>query len=73
MQNLFQLGVRDADLPAPDRRRMSDGGMLERTAKRVSTDHPSRAHDYNACLPCRGNVHLPTLLSVPRFTFLSLI
>ncbi len=31
----------------------SDGGVLERMAKRVSTDHPGRAHDYNACLPRR--------------------
>src|SRR6202007_2078072 len=48
MQDLFQLGVRDADISAPDSRHTSDDGVLERIAKGVSANHPSRAHNYQA-------------------------
>ena len=54
MQNLCQLGVRDAELPAPDRRHTSDGGVIERVAKGVSADHSGRAHDYKALWPAVG-------------------
>ena len=57
MENIFQLGVRDSKLPAPDHRRTRQGGMIERVAKGVSTDHSRRAHDYNAFLARRRNTH----------------
>src|SRR5580693_9855673 len=57
MQNFMQLGVRDAEFPAPDRRRGSDGGVFERIAQSVSTNHSSRAHDYQALLNRAGNIH----------------
>ena len=33
MQNLFQLGMRDAELLAPNRGQAPDGGVLQRVAK----------------------------------------
>jgi hypothetical protein len=42
VHNLVQLGMRNVELPANDRRRRLDGGMLERIAKGVSTDHSRR-------------------------------
>src|ERR1700747_2626123 len=57
MHNFMQLGVRDAEFPAPNRRRASDGGVFERIAKSVSTNHSSRAHDYQALLTRAGNIH----------------
>jgi hypothetical protein len=50
MQNFSQLGMREAKLPAADRRHMTDGRVLQRVAKSVSADHSRRAHDYNALL-----------------------
>jgi hypothetical protein len=52
MQNLCQLGMRDAELPAPDRCRTSDGGVLYRVTKALSADHSRRAHDYKGLLAC---------------------
>src|SRR6266478_5831494 len=49
--------MRNVELPANDRRRRLDGGMVERIAKGVSTDHSRRAHNYKACLIPRRNVH----------------
>src|ERR1700756_244807 len=57
MHNFMQLGVRDAEFPAPNRRRASDGGVFERITKSVSTNHSSRAHDYQALLTCARNIH----------------
>ena len=57
VHNLVQPGMRNVELPANDRRRRLDGGMLERIAKGVSTDHSRRAHQYKACLIPRRNVH----------------
>jgi hypothetical protein len=57
MQYLFQLGVRDAKLPAPDSGYMFDGGVFERAANGVSADHPSRAHDYKSLLTRSRNVY----------------
>src|SRR5258708_3780554 len=49
--------MRNVELPANDHRRRLDGGMVERIAKGVSTDHSRRAHNYKACLMGRRNVH----------------
>src|SRR5580692_2533311 len=57
MHNFMQLGVRDAEFPAPNRRRAFDGGVFEPIAKSVSTNHSSRAHDYQALLTRAGNIH----------------
>jgi hypothetical protein len=57
VHNLVQLGMRNVELAANDRRRRLDGGVLERIAKGVSTDHSRRAHNYKACLIPRRNVH----------------
>ncbi len=57
MQDLFQLRVRDAKLPAPDSRHTCNGGVLERVAQGASTDHACGAHDGNTCLAHRRNVH----------------
>ena len=46
-------------LLAPDGRHTSNGGVLERISKRVSTDHSSRAHDNKVLLANRRNVYLP--------------
>ena len=56
MQNLFQLGVRDTDPLAPNSGHACDGRVFERVAKGVSTDHPSRTHDYKAPLVRSRNV-----------------
>src|SRR5579863_6507235 len=45
MENLLQLGMHDTERSAPDGRRTSNGGVFKSVSKRVSTDHPSRAHD----------------------------
>jgi len=58
MENLFQLGMRDTDLSAPDGRRTSNGGVLKGVSKRVTTDHSSRAHDNEVLLASRPNVYL---------------
>jgi hypothetical protein len=58
MENLFQLGVRNTDLSAPDGRHASNDGVLERISKRVSTDHSCRGHDNNVLLASRRNVYL---------------
>jgi hypothetical protein len=57
MHNFMQLAVRDAEFPAPNRRRASNGGLFERIAKSVSTNHSGRAHDYQALLTRAGNIH----------------
>src|SRR5689334_128146 len=49
--------MRDAKLPASYRRHMCNGGVLECVPQGVTTDHPSRADDGNACLARRRNVH----------------
>jgi hypothetical protein len=59
MENLFQLGMRDADLSAPDGRHKSNGGVLERISKRASTDHSSRAYDNKILLASRRNAYFP--------------
>jgi hypothetical protein len=56
MQNLLQLGVRVAELPAPERRHTFNGGVLECVAKSVATDHSRRAHDDQALRARRRNV-----------------
>src|ERR1700692_1637767 len=56
MLNLRELGMRDADLLAPNRRHTSDSGVLECVAKCVSADHSSRANDYDAPLARRRYV-----------------
>src|SRR6476659_1621957 len=56
MENLVQLGMRDADLSAPDGRRTSNGGVLKRISKRVSTDHSSSTHDDKVPPVSRRNV-----------------
>jgi hypothetical protein len=53
MQNLVELGVRYPNLPAANRRHTSNGWVVQRIAKGVSTDHSSRAHDYKTCLSRR--------------------
>src|SRR4029077_10359608 len=58
MENLFQLGMRDTDLSAPDGRRTSTGGVLKGGSKRVTTDHSSRAHDNEVLLASRAHVFL---------------
>src|ERR1700677_5308613 len=55
MQNLFQLGVRDAGVSAPNGSHTGNGGGFERVAKSVSTNHSSRAHD-NKTLLVRGRI-----------------
>ena len=45
MEHLVQFRMRDARGLAADRGRTSDGGVIERVAKRVATDHSSRADD----------------------------
>src|ERR1700751_6411259 len=59
MHDFMQLGVREAEFPAPNRRRASDVGVFERIAKSVSTDHSSRAHDYQTLLTCARRIHRP--------------
>src|SRR5258706_878433 len=51
MQNLVQLGVRNAELPAPDRNHASDGGGSERVSQLVPTYHSGRGHDHQAIRP----------------------
>src|SRR5882762_11830588 len=58
MQNLCQLGMRNAELPAPDRRYTADSRILKRAAQGVSADHPRCAHNYKALL-----VRKPDLIS----------
>src|SRR5579863_3951349 len=57
MQNLCQLGMRYAKLPAPDRRHTFNSGMVERVAKGVAADHSRRAHHYDTVLFRRTSVH----------------
>jgi hypothetical protein len=45
VQNLSQLGVRDAEFLAPDSGHISDAGMVKCVTKSVAADHSSRAHD----------------------------
>jgi len=45
MQNLFQLGVRDAELAPPDRRHGPDGGVVEGIAQGATANHSRPAHD----------------------------
>jgi hypothetical protein len=56
IQNVHQLGVRDAELPASDSGYTFDGRAVERAAEGVSSDHSARAHDGNFPARC-GNVH----------------
>jgi hypothetical protein len=58
MQNLSQLGVRDAELPAADSGHTADGRMVKCVTKSVATDHSTPADDYNPLLADRRNVHL---------------
>jgi hypothetical protein len=53
MQDLFQLGMRDAELPAPDRCHRFDGGLV----KRVATDHSGRSDDNKTHLALCRNDH----------------
>jgi hypothetical protein len=46
MQNFVQLGVRYAKRPADDRRHASNGGVVQRKAKSVATDHSTTTHNY---------------------------
>ena len=56
--DFFRRGhVSCADLSAPDNRHTSNGGVLERIAKGVSTDHSSCGNDYKPLLSSRRNVH----------------
>jgi len=57
MQNLFQLGVCDADRPPPDRRHSFDIRVVERIAQGVSADHSGRAHDDKMCVASQPSVH----------------
>jgi hypothetical protein len=56
MDNLIRLGMRDTDLSPPDGRRTSNGGVIERVSKRVSTDHSCRADDDKVLLASRRSV-----------------
>jgi hypothetical protein len=67
MQNLFRLGVCDAELPPHDRRHSSDRVVVERVAESVSADHSGRAHDSKTCLARRRSVHNGAPL-LPRHT-----
>src|SRR5579859_2248308 len=58
MQDLVQLGVRNAIRSAADRRHTSNGRLVERVAKGIATHHPCRADDYKPFLVDRSNVHL---------------
>jgi hypothetical protein len=53
MQNLVQLGVREARFPAADGRYTRNGGMVERVAKGITAHHPRGAHDDKTLLACR--------------------
>jgi hypothetical protein len=57
MQDIFQLGVRDAELPPPDRRHSSDSGVVKRIAKGAAADHSRRADDNKTCLAWWPRVH----------------
>src|SRR5882672_4329879 len=57
MQDLVELGMRDPEPPAADRRHALDVRVLERVAKGASADHPGRANDDEALLARRWNVH----------------
>src|SRR6476659_8062467 len=50
MQNLRQLGMRNVEPPAPNNCDPPDGRLLPRIAKRISTDHSSRADDDQSLL-----------------------
>jgi len=45
MENLFQFRVREVRGLTADRGRTSDGGVIERIAKRVATNHSGRTDD----------------------------
>jgi hypothetical protein len=53
IENFFQLGVGDAELPAPNGGHSCDGRVLERVAKGLPTDQSTRAYDDKA-LQVRG-------------------
>jgi hypothetical protein len=55
MQNLFQLGVRDAEPPPSDRRHNSDSGVVKRVAQGVAADHSRRPDDNKTCLAWRND------------------
>ena len=57
MLNLCQLWVRETELPAADRRPMSNAGVIQRIAKGVAADHSCRAHDHKTFLARRRSVH----------------
>src|SRR4029077_10102880 len=57
MQNLDELGMRDADVAAPDRRHASDSGILKRIAKGISADHSCGADDCKALLSWLRKIH----------------
>ena len=53
--DFFRRGhVSCADLSAPDSRHTSNGGVLERIAKGVSTDHSSCGNDYKTGMALYG-------------------
>ena len=48
MHDFMQLGVRDAEFPAPNRRRASDGEVFERIGALVSVRlYPGMPHTVN--------------------------
>src|SRR5258708_32333053 len=58
MQDLAQLGVRNAIRSAADRRHTSNGRLVERVAKGIATHHSCRADDYKPFLSNRRKGHL---------------
>src|SRR5579863_3989495 len=71
MYDLLQFRVRDAELPAPYRSHTGDGGVLEREAQGVSTDHACRTHDGDPYLARCRYVHSPS--EAPATTLMPLI
>ena len=57
MENLFQFRVHEARGLAADRGRNAHGGVIERVAKRVSTDHSGCANDDKALWGSYWNSH----------------
>ena len=50
MQNLFDLGMGEAQLFAADDNDDANGRVIERVAQSVSADHSARTYDDKRCL-----------------------
>ncbi len=60
MNDFFQLGVRDTERLAPDRRDTSDGGILQGVAQCVPADHPARTNDGQVRFGWQGHESAPS-------------